>query len=470
MKKRSLILLSFIALLFLNMSAAAQTVTPRNPQVEKILQEISPGSIKLIIEKLASFGTRHTVSATDSDTRGIGAARRCIKSELEKYSKENGGRLKVELDSFMIDPGDLPPRYAQRIPRPTEIVNIVATLPGSRPESSSRIYVVSGHYDSMCTPYTSIACDAPGADDDASGIAVSMELARVMSRYQFDATLVFLAVAGEEQGLIGSTHWARAAKEKKMNIAGMLNDDMVGNIRSGDGEVQSQVVRIFSEGMPANATDAERRVIETIGGENDSPSRQLARYVVETAERYLPAFRVMPIYRSDRYGRGGDHTPFNENGYAAVRLTEYYEDFNHQHQAPRVENGIPYGDLPEFVSFDYVTRVARVNAATLASLALAPASPENVRFGSTRQAYDTVIQWAPGQDPGLAGYIIVWRETTSPVWQNSLFVGSVRQYTLQGLSKDNLIFGVRAVSKSGDLSPVVVPRPSLPARAATERQ
>jgi hypothetical protein len=444
--------------------SVAQSASPRNPQIEKIVQEISAQNIKHIVDQLVSFGTRHTLSDTDSDTRGIGAARRWIKSELEGYSKQSGSRLKVVFDSFIIEPKDMEPRYRSRIPKPTEIVNVVATLPGSRPESAGRIYVLSGHYDSMCSQMLDVKCDAPGADDDASGTAVSMELARVMSKYQFDATLVFLCVAGEEQGLVGSTHWARMAKERNWNVAAMLSNDIVGNIRGGEGGTSNQIVRVFSEGVPAGETEAQKRIREVMGGENDSPSRQLARYIQETAFKYLPDFQVMMVFRRDRHGRGGDHSAFNENGFAAVRLSEFHEDFRHQHQTPRIEGGVQFGDLPEFVSPDYVAQVGRINAATLASLALAPAAPRDVRFGTGRQAYDTVIHWSANSEPGLIGYGIVWRETTAPAWQHELYVGNVTEFTLKGLSKDNFIFGVRAIDKAGDMSPVSVPQPPTPQR------
>lgn len=470
MKLRRLFFLSLVFVCGLTILLNAQPLPQRNPQVEKIVEEISTDNIRHIITQLVSFGTRHSLSDVQSETRGIGAARRWIKSEMEKYSKESGGRLKVEFDSFVVDPKDLEPRYRSRVPRATEIVNVVATLPGSRPESAGRIYVVSGHYDSMCSQMMDATCDAPGADDDASGTAVAMELARVMSKYQFDATLVFLCVAGEEQGLIGSSHWARMAKEKHWNIPAMLNNDIVGNIRGGDGETNNQAVRVFSEGVPANESDTDKRLREAVGGENDSSSRQLARYIQEIAQRYLPFFEVQMIYRRDRYGRGGDHTSFNENGFAAVRFSEFHEDFRHQHQTPRVENGVQMGDLPEFVSTDYVAQVARVNAATLSSLALAPASPENVRFASARQTYDTALHWSPNQEKNIAGYTIVWRETTSPVWQHSLFVGKVTAFVLNGLSKDNLVFGVRAVDKEGNMSPVTVSRPPAPSRSSGSQE
>ncbi len=469
MPNRRRITLSLLTSAILGAWAGGQPVPSRNPQVEKIIHEISAENIKHIIDRLVDFGNRNTLSDTGSDTRGIGAARRWIKTELEQYSKESGGRLRVELDSFVMDPKDMEPRYRSRIPQPTEIVNVVATLPGSRPESAGRIYVVSGHYDSICSQLLDVKCDAPGADDDASGTAVSMELARVMSKYEFDSTLVFLCVAGEEQGLLGSAHWARMAKEKRMDIGAALSDDIVGNIRGGDGETSNQAVRVFSEGVPSNETEAEKRMRELIGGENDSASRELSRYVQEVGLRYLPDFQVMMIFRRDRYGRGGDHTSFNENGFAAVRLSELHEDFRRQHQTPRFEDGVQYGDLPQFVSPDYVAQVARLNAATLASLALAPAPPQNVQFGSARQTYDTVLHWSPNSESDLAGYSVVWRDTTAPFWQHELYIGNVTEFLLKGLSKDNLIFGVRSVDKNGDRSLVSIPKPPTPQRQAPAR-
>ncbi|MDD5543719.1 MAG: M28 family peptidase [Acidobacteriia bacterium] len=462
-------IIALLIFIFLVSSAGMsqnQGPTARDPRIENILRDISADNIKHIVDTLAGFGTRHTASDTQSPTRGIGAARRWIKEELEKYSKESGGRLKVEFDSFTSDPQTMDPHYRSRLPKPTELDNVVATLPGSNPDSAQRIYIVSGHYDSMCTQMNNTECNAPGADDDASGTAVAMELARVMSHYSFDSTLVFLCFAGEEQGLVGSKHWADMAKEKQWVIPAVLNNDIVGNIRGGDGQLNNQTVRVFSEGVPTNETPAEKRVRESIGAENDSSSRELARYIVQTAIKYIPDFQVQMIYRRDRYARGGDHSSFNDDGYAAIRFSEYHEDFHHQHQTPRVEGGIQYGDLPQFVYPDYIASVARVNAASLASLALAPSNPGHVRFGTARQAYDTVIQWEPNPEARLAGYNVVWRETTSPVWQHSLLLGKVTEVSLKGLSKDNLIFGIQAVDKEGNASMVVIPKPPPPTRPA----
>ncbi len=423
----------------------AQLSTRLNPQIEKIVSEISPANIEAIVRKLVSFGTRHTFSEQDHPTRGIGAARRWIKEEFDRYSRQSGGRLQVVEDEFIPPPGG-------RVPQAVKVVNIVATLPGTQPESRDRIYVVSGHYDSICSPGSDTVCDAPGANDDASGTAAVMEMARVMSKYEFDATIVFMAVAGEEQGLLGATHWAEEAKKKNLNIAAMFTNDIIGNTLGGNGVRDNRRVRVFSEGVPSAETEAEARLRRSIGGENDGPSRQLARYIKEVGERYVPDFEVTLVYRRDRYGRGGDHIPFLERGYPAVRFTEPNEDFTRQHQRVREENGIKYGDVPEMVDFDYIARVARVNAAALASLALAPASPVGVSFKTMRQAYDTTLIWRKNPEPDIAGYRIVWRETYRPFWEHSLDVGDVTEYTLKGLSKDDYFFAVQAVDRDGNAS------------------
>ena len=427
-------------------------IGPKNePQIETILAEVSAERIEATIRTLVGFGTRHTASDPDHPTRGIGAARRWIKGELERSARESGGRLEIGEDAFVQPAGG-------RIARPTTIVNLVATLPGEQPESRDRWLVVSGHYDSIPRPASDALADAPGANDDASGTAIMLELARVMSLHHFDATLVFLAVAGEEQGLLGSTHWAEKARREGRRIEAMLTDDIVGNTTGGNGVRDNRRVRVFSEGIPSNETEAQARLRRSIGGENDGPSRQLARYLKESAERYLPDFEVTLVFRRDRYGRGGDHTPFNERGYAAVRLTEPNEDFNRQHERVEQRDGVAYGDVIERVDFAYVRQVARVNACVLASLALAPAPPAELRFGSARQAYDTWLTWRRGSEPDLAGYRVVWRATHQPFWEHSLDLGDVTEATLKGLSKDDLFFAVQAIDRSGNASLPVLPR------------
>src|SRR5882672_1273718 len=320
----------------------------RNPLIAQIVSEVSQARIEANIRKLVSFGTRNSLSGTASETRGVGAARRYIKAELERCSKEAGARLEVAFDEHLIETG-------ARVPKPTNIVNVVATLAGEQAESRERIYVVSGHYDSMPSSPVDPEKDAPGSTDDASGTAVSMELACVMSKHRFDATLVFMTVAGEEQGLLGATGWAKNAKEKGLDIAGMITNDIVGNTRGADGSVIRGRVRLFAEGVPpSTALTPEVVAILRTGGENDLPTRQLARYVKEAAERHVPGMKVDIIWRRDRYLRGGDHFPFLDAGYAALRFTEPIEDWRHQHQDVRIVDGVQLGDLPEFVDFAYV--------------------------------------------------------------------------------------------------------------------
>ena len=426
-------------------------------EVEQVVSEISPDRIERRIKRLAAFGTRHTLSDTTSATRGIGAARAWIKAELEECGR--GTPLQVAFDAHDVGP-------SARVPAPgARVVNVVATLPGSQAESRERVYVISGHYDSMRSDVMDSTGDAPGADDDASGTAISMELACVMSRHRFDATLVFMAVAGEEQGLLGSTEFARAAKAKGVDIAGMITNDIVGNSRGADGTRQEKRLRLFAQGLPATETvSPEVRTILGTGGENDLPTRQLARAVKAAADRYVPGFRVDVIWRRDRYLRGGDHFPFLEAGYPALRFTESIEDWHHQHQDPRMQDGVQYGDLPEFVDYPYVAQVARVNAAALASLALAPAAPREVEMEALRLEGDTTLRWKANAEPDLAGYRIVWRDTTAAEWQHARDVGNVTRYTLQGVSKDDFTFGVQAYDRDGNASVASYPRPTRTAR------
>lgn len=423
-----------------------------NPQIARIVRDIDARNIERSIRKLVEFGTRNTLSVQDNPRRGIGAARDWIFDEFTKIAETSGGRMSVEKQTF-----EQP--KSQRIPVPTKITNVIATLKGSQPESEARVYVVSGHYDSMCGSATDGECDAPGANDDASGTAAVMELARVMAPLRFDATIVFMAVAGEEQGLLGAAYFAEEASRSNTNIEAMFTNDIIGNTLGGNGVRDRRSVRVFSEGVPSNEKPEEANVRRGVGGENDSSSRQLARFIKEVGERYVPAMKVTMVYRRDRYLRGGDHIPFLERGYAAVRFTEPNENYTHQHQNVRVENGVRYGDLPEFVDFAYVANVTRVNAAALAMLALAPARPQNVNILTARLSNDTDLQWEANKEPDLAGYEIVWRETSSPVWTHSHPVGNVTNFTMVGMSKDNYFFGVRAVDREGNRSFISFPRP-----------
>jgi acetylornithine deacetylase/succinyl-diaminopimelate desuccinylase-like protein len=419
-----------------------------------MLREISAKNIESSIRKLVSFGTRNTLSEQDNPARGIGAARDWIFAEFQKISADCGNCLQVEKQTFL-QKADPPPRG--RVPQDTYLTNVVATLRGTT--NPERIYVVSGHYDSMCTLPVDAKCDAPGANDDASGSAAVIEMARVLSKRKFDATIIFMTVAGEEQGLLGAKYFAQQAVEKKMDIEAMFTNDIVGGVTSFKTAANRNTVRVFSEGVPTNETEQQANTRRGTGGENDSTSRQLARFVKETADLYSPKFRVMMVYRRDRYLRGGDHIPFLEKGFTAIRITETNEDYAHQHQNVRTENGKVYGDTPEYVDFEYVANVARVNAASLACLALAPARPKNVGMVTARLGNDTELKWDAGTDTDLAGYEIVWRDTISPVWTNSLMVGNVTNFVMPGMSKDNYFFGVRAVDQDGNKSPVSFPRP-----------
>ena len=421
-----------------------------NAEINKMLKEISAKNIETSIRKLVSFGTRNTLSEQDDPARGIGAARDWIFGEMQKISNDCGNCLQVEKQTF------LQPKAA-RVAEPTNLTNVYAVLKGTT--DPDRIYVVSGHYDSMCSSPTDAKCDAPGANDDASGTAAVIELARVMSKRKFDATIIFMTVPGEEQGLLGATYFARTGVETKMNIEAMFTNDIIGGVMSYKNSPDRKKVRVFSEGVPSDETEQQAGTRRSVGGENDSSARQLARYIKESSDKYLKDFSVWMIYRRDRYLRGGDHIPFLERGFAAVRFTEPNEDYTHQHQNVRTENGIQYGDLPEFVDFGYIANVAKVNMISLASLALAPAKPKNVGIVTARLTNDTDLKWDANTDADLAGYEVVWRETTSAVWTNSKFVGNVLTFTAPEMSKDNYFFGVRAVDKDGNKSPVVYPRP-----------
>ena len=426
-------------------------VGPADPQIAAAVPPISAARIQSTIEKLVSFQTRSTLSAQDpasiASGHGIGAAREWIKSEFERYSRDCGGCLEVKLDSFTEAPGG-------RIPKPTEITNVYAVMKGTDPESAKRIVLVTGHYDSRNSDNADSTTLAPGANDDGSGTAVSLECARVLSQLKFPATIIFLTVAGEEQGLNGSRHFAQMAKAAGWDIEAVLNNDIVGGDRSPQQDVG--VVRVFSEGVPMAATDAEVRQIRSLGGESDSTSRQLARYIAEVGRTYDAGAKPMLVFRLDRYLRGGDHSSFNEQGYAAVRFTEFREDYNHQHQNVRTENGVEFGDLPKFVNFDYVASVARLNAATLASLASAPAPPAKVRLLTTKLENDSTLTWEPSPAGRASSYEVLWRATTSPDWEHARAVGNVTRTTIP-TSKDNVIFAVRAVDSQGHRSPAVTP-------------
>ena len=455
----SMAALLFLTVLSMTMDCRAQSVkaeTPMaaDPQIAAALQQVSAQRIQANIEKLVSFGTRLTLSAQDPASiaagHGIGAAREWIKSEFERYSKDCGGCLEVKSDSFIEEPAD-------RIPKATEITNVYAVLKSTDAENAKRIVLVTGHYDSRNSDTFDVNGDAPGANDDGSGTAVSLECARVLSKLKFPGTIVFLTVAGEEQGLNGSHHFAKMAKDQGWIVEAALNNDIVGGDKSA--EQDHSVVRVFSEGVPTAATEQDLRRIRGLGGESDSGSRQVARYVAEVGRSYDVGVKPMLVFRLDRYLRGGDHYSFNEQGFSAVRFTEFREDFNHQHQNVRTENGIEYGDTPKFVDFDYVAHVARLNAATLASLAAAPAPPANVHVLAKDLENDSTLTWEASPGGRATDYEVVWRATTSPEWEHAQRVGNVSRVTMK-LSKDNVIFAVRALDAAGHRSLPIVPVPA----------
>ena len=445
--------------LLLASSSAGQnsgTTTAPDPEIAAAMSEVSAARMEATIVRLAGFHTRHTLSGNEPASSGKGAAAAAdwIKSQFEQYSRECGNCLEVKTDEFVQQPG-------ARVPQPTKITNVYAVLRGTNPANAGRIYLVSGHYDSRNSDPLNATADAPGANDDASGTAVSLECARVLSQHRFPATIIFLTVAGEEQGLYGSAHFAGMAKAAGWDIEAVLNNDIVGGDRApGDTLQNPHVVRVFSEGIATNAGESELKQVRAIGGENDSSSRELARYIAAVAAHYFKAsdFAPLLVFRRDRYLRGGDHISFNEQGYAAVRFTEYRENYNHQHQNVRTENGIEYGDLPKFVDYDYTANVARLNAATLASLASAPAPPSDVRLLTKALQNDSTLEWKPSPGGLATGYEVLWRDTDAPEWQHVQAVGNVTRATLP-LSKDNVIFAVQAVDGKGHRSLPVVPAP-----------
>ena len=439
-----MILLLFSSTLF------SQQLVKRNSTVVEIIQKISADSIKRNIEKLVSFYTRHSLSDTISQNRGIGAARRWIKSELERYSRESGGRLKVEFDEFIAPAGP-------RVPKPTKMANVIATLPGKI--YKDKVYIVSAHYDSRAGDALDSTGFAPGANDDGSGTAAVLELARVLSKYEFDFTIMFVLFAGEEQGLLGSRHLAKKLKDSGIVVLGVLNNDIIGNTEGGNGIVDNTRVRVFSEGLPISRDESMLRLITQVGLENDSPSRQLARYFKEVAERYLDNFQIELIFRRDRFLRGGDHTPFNEQGFPAVRISEMNENYARQHQNVRTEKGVKYGDLPEFVDYEYCANITRANASVLYHLANAPHPPQNPVIKISELEYDTTLKWDLNTEGDLMGYNICIRGTTSPLWEKKIFVGKVNEFTLKNVSKDNFIFGIQAVDLDGNESLIVIPLP-----------
>jgi len=440
----------------LSLSCVAQEVSAppgSTPVLHDMLAAVEAERIEADIRKLVGFGTRHTLSETESDTRGIGAARRWIAAEFERISAECGGCLEVRTVSGMVE-GE------RRIPEPTEIVNVIAIQRGTR--DPDRVVLMSGDIDSRVSDPMNATADSPGANDNASGVAGAIEAARVLSQYEFPGTIVYAALSGEEQGLFGGEILARWALEQGWRVKAVLNNDMIGNIAGINGVIDNSVARVFSEGTRAVETEREARIRRFTGGEVDSPSRNLARYVDRLADDYMPNLDVMMIYRLDRFGRGGHHRPFNDVGIPGVRIMETNEHYHRQHQDLRVEDGIEYGDVIEGVNFAFAAKMTGLNVITLASLASAPPFPAEVEIEGAVQA-DTTLSWSRPEGEAaanLAGYKLYWRLTTEPQWQWSRWAGDVESFTLENVVIDNYLFGVASVSKDGFESPVVFPGPA----------
>lgn len=436
--------------------ASAQATPPpaSNPALPAIGTAPSAARIEADIRKLVSFGTRHTLSETESDTRGIGAARRWIHAEFERISRDCGGCLEVRDISGVVS-GE------ERVPGPTEVVSVVAIQRGSA--DPDRYVIMSGDIDSRVSDVMNATSDSPGANDNASGIAGTLEAARVLSKYRFPGSIVYAALSGEEQGLFGGKIVAAQARKQGWRIEAMLNNDMIGNIAGINGVIDNGTARVFSEGTRATETDKEANARRFTGGEVDSPSRNVARYIERMAQ-YVPNLDVMMVYRLDRFGRGGHHRPFNDAGYPAVRVMETNENYDRQHQDLRTETDAEghvrhYGDTIDGVDFGYVAKLTALNAVSLAGMAWAPPPPAEVKIEGAVSP-DTTLHWTrptAAQAPNLAGYRVYWRLTTDPQWTHSRYVGDVTSHTLQDVVIDNYFFGVAAVARDGSESPVVFP-------------
>ena len=436
-----------LALLF-SITIEAQT----DPKIYDIVDAVSEDRLRNDVKKLADFGTRHTLSDTLSETRGIGAARRWIKSEFDKISSNCNDCLEVFYQKDLVEKGT-----NQRIVKDVMVVNVVAIQRGTK--YPNRYIIMSGDIDSRVSDPTDYTTDSPGANDNATGMAGAMEASRVLSQYKFENSIVYVGLSGEEQGLFGGQGLAKYAKENEWEIIGVLNNDMIGNITGVDGVVDNRTFRIFSEPITTDITDPktlarQARSRRFYGGEVDGISRQLARYVHKTTKTYMPEMNPMMVYRLDRFGRGGHHRPFNDQGFAGIRIMEAHENYTQQHQDIRTENGINYGDTFEHVNFPYCKKLTAVNAITMASLASAPPSPKEVGIGGVVEA-SAKFKW--NKVEGAKGYKIYWRDTTSPTWDNSRYVGDISEFTLEGVVIDNYFFGISAVGENGHESLVVFP-------------
>jgi hypothetical protein len=429
----------------------AQTTIQRDPEIEKMVTAISPDSLKAYILKMVSFGTRHTMSTVTDPKQGIGAAREWVVAKFKEFAKQSNGRMTAFVDTTTLQPD------GRRISKPVNLGNAMAILKGTNP-ADQRIFVISGHLDSRVTDVMNATSEAPGANDDASGVAAVLECARIMSKYEFSATIIFVAVSGEEQGLLGANFMAGKAKDQNWIIEAVLNNDIMGSNNSSETNIINNTkVRVFSEGLPAYELDKAAANIRNLGLENDGKSRQLARYVKEIGERYVDNLEVVMVYRNDRFLRGGDHTPFIQKGFAAVRITEMNENFNHQHQDLRTDKGIQYGDLPEFMDFVYLAKNTGINLASLANLAKAPSMPLEVKIETRSLTNYSLINWKQPAVGKVKGYYVLLRETTSAVWQKKIFTTETN--VKLPYSKDNYFFAVQSVNENGNESLPVVPTP-----------
>jgi len=442
---------SFLCILFLffSMNMKAQTIIDRDPEIAEMVSNVSPDSLQFYINTLVAFGTRNTLSTQTDSKRGISAARNWVLKKFNEFAKGSNGRLSAMIDTTTIQAN------GKRVDKPVVLGNVVATLKGTDP-NDSRIFIISGHLDSRRSDVMDVVGDAPGADDDGSGTSAVIECARVMSKHSFPATIIFVAVSGEEQGLLGSTFMANKAKKENWNIEGVFNNDIIGSNNSNETDIINNTkVRVFSEGIPMYETEKNIKRIMALGLENDSKSRQLARYIKEIGERYVDNLQVQMVYRTDRFLRGGDHLPYLQNGFTAVRITEMNENFTRQHQDVRKENGIDYGDVATWIDYEYLRKNTALNLCNLANLAKAPSTPEDVKIEIKNLSNTTSLSWEKPKSGKVNGYYVLIRETVSPVWQKKLFTKE-NKITLP-YSKDNYFFAVQSVNETGNESLPVVP-------------
>lgn len=445
MRRSLLLLLVAVATL----SSFSQTIVQRDPAIEKMVAGVNADSLKAYITRLVAFGTRNTLSTQSDPKRGIGASRQWVLSKFNQFAQNSGGRLTAIIDTTTL------PADGRRVDAPLLLGNVVATLKGTDP-TDNRLFIISGHLDNMRTSVMDRTGDAPGANDDGSGVAAVLECARIMSKQPFPATIIFIAVSGEEQGLLGARFMADKLKKDNKYIEAVLNNDIMGSNNSSETNIINNTkIRVFSEGLPAYELDKAAANIRNLGLENDGKARQLARYVKETSERYVDNLEVVLIYRNDRFLRGGDHTPYVQNGYAAVRITEMNENFYHQHQDVRVENGIQYGDLPEFMDFEYLRKNTAMNLSALANLAKSPGMPQDVKIEVRKLTNYTILNWKAPQYGKPKGFYVLMRESNWPFWQKKFYTTQTEMQL--PYSKDNYFFAVQAVSEEGNESLPVVP-------------